>query len=88
MKKHRRCQIKLYPSLSNFDPIMKKQLHTCCLQGPNRVIVASPDTDVFVLLVHHFSDMVYVKFSLIQEGKVYPCTKKWCRITFVDRLWL
>ena len=27
---------------------------------------------------------VYVKFSLIQEGKVYPCTRKWCRITFVD----
>ena len=28
---------------------------------------------------------VYVKFSLIQEGKVYPCIKKWRRITFADR---
>ena len=33
---------------------------------------------------------VYVKFSLIQEGKVhvYPCTKKYCRITFFDILLL
>ena len=30
----------------------------------------------------------YAKFSLIQEGKVYPCTKKWCRITFVNILLL
>ena len=30
----------------------------------------------------------YVKFSLMQEGKVNPCTKKWYRITFADRLWL
>ena len=32
--------------------------------------------------------LAYVEFSLIQEGKEYPCTKKWFRITFADRLWL
>ena len=32
--------------------------------------------------------LAYVKFFLTQEGKVYPCTKKWCGITFADKLWL
>ena len=35
-----------------------------------------------------FVALAYVKFSLTQEGKVYPCTKKWHGITFADIVWL
>ena len=42
--------------------------------------MASPNTDVFVLLVNHFSCMGLCEIVFNTGRKVYPCTKKWCRL--------
>ena len=39
--------------------------------GVNRVVVASPDTDVFVLLVHHYKHMSIDQIFFKQEGKAF-----------------
>ena len=86
--------------VSNYVVPIIEQLRSNHEEAAIRMLLTRPDkaqkgllwqVQILMCLFYLYIILVawaYVKFSLIQEGEVYPCTKKWCRITFADRLWL